>query len=150
MQVPDLAFDPPKDSRLFRGHATAPMSLYYEAAAVLANSDNIGGSLKSRIFNKKDVKSTPGQIFALIAESSKWSVVLKDVIEKTKLLAEERKVSLQQYTPTLLKLTCFSLPPSSPSSLPTTYSLLRKVSLHQPRMSLSSRSPDTKPVSVPN
>jgi putative methyltransferase len=70
------------------------MSLYYEAAAILANSDNIGGSLKSRIYKKKDLKSTPGQIFALIAESSKWSPVLKDVIEKTKLLAEEKKVCI--------------------------------------------------------
>lgn len=68
------------------------MSLYYEAAAILANSDNTGGSLKSRIYKKKDLKSTPGQIFALIAESSKWSLVLKHVIEKTSLLAEEKKV----------------------------------------------------------
>lgn len=68
------------------------MSLYYEAAAILANTEKVGGSLKSRIYTKKDLKSTPGQIFALIAEASKWSVVLKDVIEKCGLLAEERKV----------------------------------------------------------
>lgn len=72
--------------------ASAPMSLYYEAAAILANSDNVGGSLKSRIYGKKDLKSTPGQLFALIAETSKWSLVLKDVIEKCKLLTEEKKV----------------------------------------------------------
>jgi putative methyltransferase len=70
------------------------MSLYYEAAAILANVDKTGGSLKSRIYNKKDLKSTPGQIFALIAETSKWSVVLKDVIEKCGLLAAERKVGM--------------------------------------------------------
>jgi putative methyltransferase len=70
------------------------MSLYYEAAAVLANADNIGGSLTSRIFTKKDLKSSPGQIFALVAESSKWSIVLKDVIEKCGLLSEEKKVYL--------------------------------------------------------
>jgi putative methyltransferase len=68
------------------------MSLYYEAAAILANTENTGGSLKSRLFTKKDLKSSPGQIFALIAETSKWSLVLKDVIEKCGLLAEERKV----------------------------------------------------------
>lgn len=68
------------------------MSLYFEAAAILANDDKIGGSLKSRIFKKKDLKSTPGQIFALIAEASKWSVVLKDVIERTGVLGEEKKV----------------------------------------------------------
>ncbi|KAF2827836.1 S-adenosyl-L-methionine-dependent methyltransferase [Ophiobolus disseminans] len=55
------------------------MSLYYEAAAILANTENTGGSLKSRLFTKKDLKSTPGQIFALIAEASKWSIVLKDL-----------------------------------------------------------------------
>jgi putative methyltransferase len=70
----------------------AAMSLYYEAAAILANADNTGGSLVSRIYAKKDLKSSPGQIFALIAEASKWSIVLKDVIEKCGLLAEERKV----------------------------------------------------------
>ncbi|OAL04898.1 S-adenosyl-L-methionine-dependent methyltransferase [Phaeosphaeriaceae sp. SRC1lsM3a] len=69
------------------------MSLYYEAAAILANTEKVGGSLKSRIYTKKDLKSTPGQIFALIAEASKWSVVLKDVIEKCGLLAEERKLT---------------------------------------------------------
>jgi putative methyltransferase len=68
------------------------MSLYYEAAALLANTENTGGSLKSRLFAKKDLKSSPGQIFALIAEASKWSPVLKDVIEKCGLLAEEKKV----------------------------------------------------------
>jgi putative methyltransferase len=68
------------------------MSLYYEAAAILANTEKTGGSLKSRIYTKKDLKSSPGQIFALIAETSKWSLVLKDVIEKCGLLAEERKV----------------------------------------------------------
>ncbi|KAJ4373133.1 hypothetical protein N0V83_003424 [Neocucurbitaria cava] len=69
------------------------MSLYYEAAAILANSDNIGGSLKSRIYKKKDLKSTPAQIFALIAESSKWSVVLKPVIERCALLVAEKKLT---------------------------------------------------------
>jgi hypothetical protein len=126
------------------------MSLYYEAAAILANVDKVGGSLKSRIFSKKDLKSTPGQLFALIAESSKWSVVLKDVIEKTKLLAEERKASLPRDTLLVLQLTCFSSLPSSLSSLRTTYFSLRKASLRQPRMCSSSPSPDTRLVSAPN
>jgi putative methyltransferase len=68
------------------------MSLYYEAAAVLANPDKAGGSLKSRIYKKKDLKSSPAQLVALITEASKWSVVLKDVIEKSGVLAEEKKV----------------------------------------------------------
>jgi hypothetical protein len=82
------------------------MSLYYEAAAILANADKTGGSLKSRIYTKKDLKSTPGQIFALIAESSKWSVVLKDVIEKCGLLAAERKVRVQAHRLSLDGLNC--------------------------------------------
>ena len=61
----------------------AQMSLYYEAAAVLANPDRAGGSLKSRIYNQKDLKSSPAQIVALVTEASKWSPVLKDVIEQS-------------------------------------------------------------------
>lgn len=69
------------------------MSLYYEAASVLANSENAGGSLKSRLYRQKDLKSSPAQLFALISEASKWSLVLKDVVEKCGLLREEKKVS---------------------------------------------------------
>jgi putative methyltransferase len=75
------------------------MSLYYEAAAVLANTDNTGGSLKSRIYKQKDLKSKPAQLFALIIEASKWSPVLKDVVEKTGLLAEEKKVRVAYNVP---------------------------------------------------
>lgn len=68
------------------------MSLYYEAAAILANADKAGGSLKSRIYRQKDLKSPPAQIVALVTEASKWSEVLKDVIEKSGVLGEEKKV----------------------------------------------------------
>jgi hypothetical protein len=81
--------------KLFALPPAAAMSLYYEAAAILANADKVGGSLKSRIYTKKELKSPPAQIFALIAETSKWSIVLKDVIEKCRLLAEERKVRVE-------------------------------------------------------
>jgi putative methyltransferase len=70
------------------------MSLYYEAASVLANTSKAGGSFKSRIYNNKDLKCTPAQLFALISEASKWSVVLKGVVEKCGVLETERKVSL--------------------------------------------------------
>jgi 25S rRNA (cytosine2278-C5)-methyltransferase len=70
----------------------ATMSLYYEAAAALANDNNAGGSLKSRIYRQKDIKSSPAQLFAVISEASKWSLVLKDVIEQSGLLAAEKKV----------------------------------------------------------
>ncbi|KAF1830443.1 hypothetical protein BDW02DRAFT_650637 [Decorospora gaudefroyi] len=107
------------------------MSLYYEAAAILANSDNIGGSLKSRIYNKKDLKSTPGQLFALIAESSKWSVVLKDVIEKCRLLAEERKL-----TPILaLLLTHDLLLAKKGVAAPATHVLKLAITRHKARLS---------------
>ncbi|KAF9695603.1 hypothetical protein EKO04_006342 [Ascochyta lentis] len=69
------------------------MSLYYETATILENPDKIGGSFKARIFKKKDLKSKPGQIYALVAEASKWSSVLKDVIEKCAVLKEERKLT---------------------------------------------------------
>jgi hypothetical protein len=81
--------------KLFAPPPAAAMSLYYEAAAILANADKVGGSLKSRIYTKKELKSPPAQIFALIAETSKWSILLKDVIEKCRLLAEERKVRVE-------------------------------------------------------
>jgi putative methyltransferase len=68
------------------------MSLYYEAASALANTSNAGGSLKSRIYNNKELKSTPSQLFALISEASKWSLVLKGVVEKCGVLTAERKV----------------------------------------------------------
>lgn len=69
------------------------MSLYYEAADVLASPTNARGSLKSRIFSKKDLKSQPAQIYALAIETCKWSPVLKEIIEFTDILRLERKVS---------------------------------------------------------
>ena len=69
------------------------MSLYYEAAEVLASPTNAGGSLKSRIFSKKDLKSQPAQIYALTIETCKWSPVLKEIIEFADILRLERKVN---------------------------------------------------------
>lgn len=68
------------------------MSLYYEAASIIANADAKGGSLKNRVFGKKDLKSPPGAIYALVAEATKWSTVLKDVIERSDILRLEKKV----------------------------------------------------------
>lgn len=73
------------------------MSLYYEAAEILAAPTNQGGSLRSRIFSKKDLKSQPVQIYALAIESCKWSPILKEVIENADLLRLERKVSVVLY-----------------------------------------------------
>jgi putative methyltransferase len=68
------------------------MSLYHEAAELLTAPASAGGSLKSRIFSSKTLKSPPAQIYALVIETCKWSSVLKEVIEKTGFLTLERKV----------------------------------------------------------
>ncbi|KAF2423805.1 S-adenosyl-L-methionine-dependent methyltransferase [Tothia fuscella] len=68
------------------------MSLYYEAAAILSNTEKVGGSLKSRIYSKKDLKSSPANIYALVSETSKWSAVLKEVVERSGILRIERKL----------------------------------------------------------
>lgn len=68
------------------------MSLYLEAASVVENPDRVGGSLKSRIYGNKSAKTTPAQIYALVTESTKWSPILKEVVEKSRLLEYEKKV----------------------------------------------------------
>jgi putative methyltransferase len=73
------------------------MSLYYEAADILSNSDKTGGSLKSRTYGKKDLKSSPANVYALVSEATKWSAVLKDVVEKAGVLKEEKKVRMIWY-----------------------------------------------------
>ena len=70
------------------------MSLYYEAAEVLTAPNDAGGSLKSRVFSSKTLKSQPAQVYALVIETCKWSSILKEVIERAKLLGLERKVRL--------------------------------------------------------
>lgn len=68
------------------------MALYYEAAQLLTTVSDNGGSFKSRIYNSADLKSNPSHLFALISEASKWSPVLKEVIERSGILPLERKV----------------------------------------------------------
>ncbi|KAG5966416.1 hypothetical protein E4U32_004200, partial [Claviceps aff. humidiphila group G2b] len=73
------------------------MSLYHEAADILSTSTNTphpsseGGSLKARVFGRKNLKSPPSQLYALVLETCKWSGVLKEVIERAELLRHERK-----------------------------------------------------------
>ncbi|KXX79537.1 putative methyltransferase NSUN5C [Madurella mycetomatis] len=69
------------------------MSLYHEAAAIVTGPSTHGGSLKSRIFGNKDLKSPPAQVYALVFEASKWSAVLKEVVENAQLLQNERKLT---------------------------------------------------------
>ncbi|KAG6364432.1 hypothetical protein INS49_006033 [Diaporthe citri] len=61
------------------------MSLYHEAAYVLQQDSSSGGNLRSRVFNKKDLKSPPNQVYALALETCKWSAVLAEVIDHSQL-----------------------------------------------------------------
>ena len=65
------------------------MSLYHEAAQVLTDTSQ-GGSLKGKVFSNKGLKNPPGQVYALAVESSRWSEVLKEVIEASGLLTEKK------------------------------------------------------------
>jgi 25S rRNA (cytosine2278-C5)-methyltransferase len=69
------------------------MSLYYAAAEAFANPKEIGGSLKSRIYSQSHTQHSPAQIYALIKETSKWSRILKEVIDRSELLRTEKRVS---------------------------------------------------------
>jgi putative methyltransferase len=69
------------------------MSLYHEAAAILSSPASEGGSLKSRIYGNKDLKSPPAALYALVLETCKWSLVLKEVIQASEILNHERKVN---------------------------------------------------------
>ncbi|KAK5945107.1 hypothetical protein PMZ80_002311 [Knufia obscura] len=76
------------------------MALYYDAASVLS-SEGGQGSLKSRIYGPSTVKSNPTQIYALISETAKRDVFLKDVLDRAGLLQDEPKL-----TPLLALLLC--------------------------------------------
>lgn len=70
------------------------MSLYHEAAEFLQSSPSKGGSLKARVFRRRDLKSPPNQLYALVLETCKWSGVLKEVVERAEILKHECKVSI--------------------------------------------------------
>jgi hypothetical protein len=74
------------------------MSLYHEAVEFLIAPPSAGGSLKARVFKQKNLKSPPNQLYALVLETSKWSPVLKEVIDRAEVLKHERKVSASRYT----------------------------------------------------
>lgn len=73
------------------------MSLYHEASSVLDAGMSPSGNLRSRVFNRKDLKSPPSQVYALALETCKWSSVLAEVIDHTQLLQHERKVKSSSY-----------------------------------------------------
>ena len=73
------------------------MSLYYEAATFVSESSGLSDSLRSRVYNAKGLKSQPAQLFALLSETSKWSLILKEVVEASKLLEHEIKASFSRF-----------------------------------------------------
>ncbi|KAJ6148781.1 hypothetical protein N7497_010763 [Penicillium chrysogenum] len=68
------------------------MSLYFDAVAILT-APSSGGSFKSRVYSARDLRASPAQIYALITEAAKWDTVLAEVIDKSGILALERKLS---------------------------------------------------------
>ena len=68
------------------------MSLYYEGASLLSTREQ-AGDLKSRVFGAEALRSPPKQLFALLSEAVKWSTMLREVIERSKILTLERKAS---------------------------------------------------------
>ena len=82
------------------------MSLYHETVGILTSTATHTGSLKSRIYGNKDLKSPPAQVYALAFEASKWSAILKEVVENAQLLQKEKKVSNPQSTYPNKMLTC--------------------------------------------
>ena len=68
------------------------MSLYFDAVSVLTAPASTGGSFKSRIYNARNLKASPAQIYALVIEASKWDILLKEVIENAGILKLEPKV----------------------------------------------------------
>lgn len=68
------------------------MSLYYDAATFLTTPSSTGGSFKSRLYNSRNLKASPAQVYALITEASKWDALLKEVIDNAGILKLEPKV----------------------------------------------------------
>ncbi|KAF4971448.1 hypothetical protein FZEAL_9847 [Fusarium zealandicum] len=106
------------------------MSLYHEAAEILSASSSEGGSLKSRVFKKKNLKSAPNQVYALVLESCKWSPILKEVIERAELLKLERKL-----TPVLALLLVHDLVLAKKGiALPQNHGLRASIERHKGRL----------------
>ncbi|KAL4743359.1 S-adenosyl-L-methionine-dependent methyltransferase [Aspergillus similis] len=68
------------------------MSLYYDAVSILTTPSPAGGSFKSRLYNSRNLKASPAQVYALITEAAKWDILLKEVIDQAGILKLESKV----------------------------------------------------------
>ncbi|KAI8628582.1 S-adenosyl-L-methionine-dependent methyltransferase [Xylariaceae sp. FL1651] len=106
------------------------MSLYHETADILAAPSSTGGNIKTRIFNNKTLKSPPQQVYALALETSKWSSVLKEVIDNSELLRHERKLN-----PLLALLLVHDLLISRKGiALPASHGLRTSIERHKARL----------------
>ncbi|KAK1984805.1 NOL1/NOP2/sun family protein [Colletotrichum cereale] len=106
------------------------MSLYHETAEILSASPDHGGSLKSRVFGKKGLKSPPAQVYALALETCKWSAVLKEVVEAADILRHERKL-----TPVLAMLLVHDfLLAKKGVALPQSHGLRTSIERHKARL----------------
>ena len=107
------------------------MSLYYEGSDLVSRAEQQVGNLKSRIFNSKATwKSSAPQLYALVSEASKWSLVLKEVIERSSLLQDERKL-----TPSLALLLVHDLLLAKKGiAAPTSHPLKTCVDKHKARL----------------
>jgi hypothetical protein len=95
--IDEAASIPEKKAQTQPSDQNTTMSLYHETAGLLTAPTNSGGSLRSRIFSAKDLKSPPAQVYALAIESCKWSSVLKEIVEAADILRLERKVCLLRF-----------------------------------------------------
>ncbi|KAL4762717.1 rRNA (cytosine-C5-)-methyltransferase RCM1 [Aspergillus foveolatus] len=77
------------------------MSLYYDAVSILTTPSSAGGSFKSRLYNSRNLKASPAQVYALITEAAKWDILLKEVIDQAGILKLEPKV-VPHHRPVLL------------------------------------------------
>lgn len=68
------------------------MSLYFETAEILNQIGSNHESLKAKVYGNKALKSPPASIYALASEATKWSAIITEVIEKSGILALEKKV----------------------------------------------------------
>ncbi|KAH7329147.1 S-adenosyl-L-methionine-dependent methyltransferase [Stachybotrys elegans] len=106
------------------------MSLYHEAAEFLTKSPTEGGSLKARVFRRKNLKSSPNQLYALVIETCRWSEVLTEIIERSDLLKLERKL-----TPALALLLAHDLLISKGGiALPQSHGLRVSMERHKGRL----------------
>ncbi|KAK7736232.1 hypothetical protein SLS53_007067 [Cytospora paraplurivora] len=87
-------------------------------------------NLRSRVFDKKDLKSPPVQVYALALETCKWSSILTEVIDQTQLLKHERKL-----TPVLsLLLVHDFLLAKGGIALPASHGLRAAIERHKSRL----------------